>query len=157
MHKLALVPLIAGTLLLAGCFTCESPFYENAQITQDPRMEGFYDNEVQGQKDKCSWRITRNLDYPGKYELVIKDHTATVELLATLFRLETNLFLDLYPLTDSGVYTPGDAPTASQFVRGAMYEPRHVVWKVQVGNDGLKYLDPCWGGYRCCVAEGARA
>ena len=153
MHKLALVPLIAGTLVLAGCFTCESPFYEDAQITQDPRMEGFYENEVQGQKDECSWRITRNLDYPGKYELVIKDHSATVELLATLFRVETNLFLDLYPLTDSGVYTPGDVPTVSQFVRRALYEPHHAVCKVKVSDEGLKYWVPAGRGISAALQK----
>jgi hypothetical protein len=145
-RKLPLLVLNAGVcIVFGGCFTREEPFYEESQIVQDSRLPGAYENVMMGppeQKDEASWSITPSNDEGGKYEVLVREHDVRVELLATLFRVGTNLFLDLYPLTDSGVSIPGDVPTVSQVLRGAMYEPLHVVWKVELSGDAISYSFP---------------
>jgi hypothetical protein len=135
------VPLLA-LVLLSGCFTCEVPFYEDSQIVQDARLEGTYDNSRDGAKDESVWTIKRSMNHEGKYDVSVKDEDVSVELVATLFRLDKQLFVDLYPLHDSGVRHVAGVPTVSEAIRSTMYERRHVVWKVEFTDAGLTYWFP---------------
>ena len=128
--------VILACVVLSGCFTRDEPFYEESQIVQSPQLqEAPYKNIAEGRDDGSKWFVTLSLDSPGKYEFIIQESDVTVKLLGTLFRVNTNLFLDLYPLTDSGVYHVGGAVSVTEMLRSAMYKPLHVIWKVELSDD----------------------
>jgi hypothetical protein len=132
--------------LLTGCFTCEAPFYLDAQVKQDARIEGLYRNEATGNSDGTSWSITRSNDFPGKYDVLINDGPETAKLTGTLFLLDKTLFLDLYPRSAPGARGGSGPGTVSELIRAFMYEPRHVVWKVELSDTATKYWFPAGNG-----------
>ena len=149
---LSLLSLLA-VALLSGCFSCEAPFYEVTEIVQDARIEGTHDSSKDGSKDESVWTIKQSKDHKGKYDVSVKDGDVSVGLLGTLFRLDKQLFLDLYPLRDSGVRRNAETPTVSQVIRSAMYEPRHVVWKVELTDAGLTYWIPVGHGVAAVLRQ----
>ena len=145
--------LIIASLGLTGCFTSEQPFYEDSQIIQDVRIEGRHENYIhsppsstgEGSKEGSVWVIRASESKRGKYDVHVRDKEVSIRLLGTLFQVEKSMFLDLYPLTDSGVrFEPGSA-TISEVMRLAFYSPRHVVWKVELSDTGIKYSLPAFG------------
>jgi len=147
MRRILLLLSFFAAALVTGCFTCEAPFYEDNQIVQDERIKGTYENAKDGKKDGSVWTFKLGIDFEGKYDVLVEDGAVSVELVGTLFRLEKQLFLDLYPLHDSGVrHVAGGAPTVSEVIRSTMYERRHVVWKVDVSDTGLTYWFPFGNG-----------
>ena len=146
MRRVILLLTLVATALLSGCFTCEAPFYEDSQIVQDARIEGTHDSSREGKKDESVWTIKRSMDFEGKYDVSVRDGAVSVELVGTLFRLDKQLFLDLYPLHDSGVRREAGVPTVSEAIRSTMYERRHVVWKVEITDAGLTYWFPYGNG-----------
>jgi hypothetical protein len=152
-----LIPLVVTVtcVLLSGCFTREDAFYEDSQVVQAP-LQGAYRNimELTGHSDGgASWFIAPSMDYPGKYEFTIQESDVTVVLLGTFFSVGTNLFLDLYPLRDSGVYRVGGTATVTEAIRGAMFKPLHVAWKVQLTGDGLDYWFPYGNGVMAALRQ----
>jgi hypothetical protein len=145
MHRVVLLFPIMATLL-SGCFTCEAPFYEDTQIVQDVRIEGTHDSSREGKQDDSVWTIKRSMDHKEKYDVSVRDGDVSIELVGTLFRLDKQLFLDLYPLHDSGVRRIGGVPTVSEAIRSTMYEPRHVVWKIDLTEAAVTYWFPYGNG-----------
>jgi hypothetical protein len=144
-HGLALVLIGSFGLLLSGCFTCVAPFYEDNQVVQDKRVEGTHESSRNGKKDESIWTIQPSLDAMGKYDVSVRDGDVSIELIGTLFKLDGLLFLELYPIRDSGVRR-ADVPTASQIIRSAMYERRHVVWRIEFTGTGLNFWVPSSNG-----------
>jgi hypothetical protein len=68
----------------------------------------------------------------------------SIYLVGTLFQVEKSMFLDLFPVTDSGVHA--EAVSVSEVIRNAFYARRHVVWKVELSDTGLKYSAPYKNG-----------
>lgn len=145
MRRNTLLLALMPAALLSGCFTCVVPFYLNTQIVQDARIEGRHDSTRDGKKDESVWTIAPNLDHKGKYQVFIEDGKASVELVGTLFRLDRQLFFDLYPVSDSGVREIPEG-SVSQVIRLTMYDRRHVVWKVELTDAGLTYWFPYGNG-----------
>jgi hypothetical protein len=150
MRVQKLIPLVVtvSCVILSGCFTREDAFYEDSQVVQAP-VQGAYQNimDATGHTDGgASWFITPSVDHAGKYEFTIRESDVTVVLLGTFFRVGTNLFLDLYPLRDSGVYRVAGAATVTEAIRGAMFKPLHVVWKTELTGDSLSYSFPHGNG-----------
>lgn len=139
--------------LLSGCFTSEGPFYEEKQIVQDKRLEGSFENSSMDKKDGTSWDIWPDLDNEGKYHIRITDGPATIELLGTLFKLDGRLFMDLFPMSDSGVYHVGGAVTVSEVVHGIMFRPVHAIWKVELSTNGIAYSFPTGNGNMAALRE----
>ena len=150
LHVIAIFLVLVASALLSGCLISEAPFYEEKQIVQDSRIEGVFTNTGsqtgQPRADGSVWYIEKKADAPGKYRVTLTDGDATVELVATLFRLEGTLFLDLFPIRDSGMnHVPGGV-TATEFLHGVMFQPRHVVWKVEFSTNGVAYSFPAGNG-----------
>ncbi|MCX6924546.1 MAG: hypothetical protein NT154_15230, partial [Verrucomicrobia bacterium] len=99
------------------------------------------------------WFIAPSVAHPGKYEFTIRESDVTVVLLGTFFRVGTNLFLDLHPLRDSGVYRVGGTPTVTEAIRGAMFKPLHVAWKTELTGDGLSYSFPYGNGVMAALRQ----
>jgi hypothetical protein len=144
--------LVIAVVALTGCFTSTVPFYEDGQVVQDQRIEGTYDSSRDGKKDESVWDIepSKERDDHGKlqrrYSVTVRDGDVSIELLGTLFRLDKLLFLDLYPVRDCGMRDGGGVPTVSEVIRSAMYERRHVVWKVEFADTGLTIWFPTENG-----------
>jgi hypothetical protein len=144
MRNSILVLFALGCIFVSGCFTCVAPFYEDDQIIQDSRIEGVHRNlGVTGHPDDTEWRINPSAEFKGKYNMEVREGAESAILLGTLFRLDKTLFLDLYPMKDStdDAHHSG-APSVMEMIRSIMYEPRHVVWKVEITNYGLNYSFP---------------
>jgi hypothetical protein len=135
-------------LLLAGCFTSIDPIFDDSQIVEDPRIEGrFLNQDSQGRPQKTGWLISRSGDFAKRYEVTVDDGPARMQLIGTLFRLDGTLFLDLYPRQDSGVrHEPAGAPTETEMLHSAVYEQRHLIWKVELSDSELTYSFPTRNG-----------
>ena len=145
MRRLFLILL--PVVILTSCFTSKSPLYEANQVVQDDRLSGIYTNLYDGKSgDRSTWTIKRSGDQGWRYDILIKDGVASIELAATLFRLDTNLWLDLYPLRDSGARHQADVPTASEIIHLAFFEAYHIAWKVEILDDQIAYYCPASGG-----------
>lgn len=144
-----LVVLGFAVILFSGCFTSESPFYEEKQIVQDDRIIGTYEDR----QDQSSWYVVRSQDAPGKYRLLLTDGgNAQSELVGTLFRLDNILYLDLFPLSDSGMrHDAGGPPTVSELVHLTLYERRHLVVKIELSDTNCVFWIPSRKG----IAEAA--
>jgi hypothetical protein len=140
-------------LLVNGCFTSEGPFYEEKQIVQDKRLEGSFENSSMDKKDGTSWDIWSDSDNEGKYHIRITDGPATIELLGTLFKLDGRVFMDLFPISDSGVYHVGGTATVSEAIHGVMFRPVHAVWKVEFSTNGVAYSFPTGNGNMAALRE----
>jgi hypothetical protein len=140
--------LIIASLGLTGCFTSEQPFYEDSQIIQDARIEGLHesyssmppDRNGEGNKDGTTWWIGASPDRKGKYDVHVRDGQVSIQLIGTLFKVEEMMFLDLFPVRDSGVRN--EIFSISELMRLAFYSPRHVIWKVELSDTGFKYTMP---------------
>ena len=137
-------------ILLSGCFTSESPFYETNQIVQDDRLNGTYEDRQEG----SSWFVTRSEDAVGKYRLILIDGIdARSELIGTLFRLDNILYMDIFPLSDSAMRSgAGGPPTVSQLVHLTLYERRHLVMKVELSDTNFVFSTPSQKG----IAQAAK-
>jgi hypothetical protein len=80
----------------------------------------------------------------GKYDVHVRDKEVSIKLVGTLFKVEETMFLDLYPVTDSGVRFAPESASISEVMRLAFYSPRHVVWKVELSDTGIKYSLPAF-------------
>ena len=139
--------LIVAAFGGSGCFTSVAPFYEESQVVQDARMEGRHESySGEESKDDSVWWIAASADQKGKYDVRIRDGQVSIHLVGTLFRVERMMFLDLYPVTDSGVRQAGPGVAVSEFVRAAFYSRRHVVWKVEISDAAIKYSMPVKNG-----------
>jgi hypothetical protein len=152
-HAVTVWALGFALLLVSGCFTSEGPFYEEKQIAQDKRLEGSFENSSMDKKDGTSWDIWPDLDNEGKYHIRITDGPATIELLGTLFKLDGRLFMDLFPMSDSGVQHVGGVVTVSEAIHGIMFRPVHAVWKVELSTDGIAYSFPTGNGNMAALRE----
>lgn len=142
-----------AVMVVSGCFTSEGPFYEEKQITQDKRLEGSFENSSMDKKDGTSWDIWPDLDNEGKYHIRITDGPATIELLGTLFKLDGRLFMDLFPMSDSGIHHVAGAVTVSEAIHGIMFRPVHAVWKVELSTNGIAYSFPTGNGNMAALRE----
>jgi hypothetical protein len=134
-----LLLLFVTAICLSGCFRSQSPFYENEQIVQDDRIVGTYEDRP----SESTWWVSRSQDFPGKYQLLLKDDNATAELVGTLFRLNDILYLDIFPIKDSGMRPdPGGPPTTSELVHSILYQPQHLVWKVELSETNFVFWSP---------------
>ena len=152
--------LIIASLGLAGCFTSEQPFYEEGQIIQDARIEGRHEHYIhsppsktgEGRKEGSVWTIrsSEGEGKRGKYDVHVRDKEVSIKLVGTLFKVGETVFLDLYPVTDSGVRFAPESASISEIMRLAFYSPRHVVWKVELSDTGIKYSLPAFkkGSFR---------
>jgi hypothetical protein len=140
-------------LLVNGCFTSEGPFYEDKQIVQDKRLEGSFENSSMDKKDGTSWDIWPDLDNEGKYHIRVTDGPATIELLGTLFKLDGRMFMDLFPMSDSGVHRVGGTATVSEAIHGILFRPVHAVWKVELSTNGIAYSFPTGNGNMAALRE----
>jgi len=139
-----------------GCFTREAPFYEESQIEQIPNLGGQYRTLGEAgaeHDDGTSWSIFSSTDFPGKYEVVVRESEATVRLLAVVFRVETNLFVDLYPLRDSGVHHEPSVASVTEIIRAAMWKPMHVVWKIEISDGAVNYAYPLGNGVMAALQK----
>ena len=144
--------LMIASAGLTGCFTSVAPFYEESQIIQDARIEGRHENYIhsppsktgEGSKEGSVWtiRASEGEGKRGKYDVHVRDKEVSIKLIGTLFKVEEMVFLDLYPVTDSGVRFAPEATSISEIMRLAFYSPRHVVWKVELSDIGIKYSLP---------------
>ena len=151
--------LIIASLGLTGCFTSEQPFYEEGQIIQDARIEGRHENYIhsppsktgEGSKEGSVWTIrsSEGEGKRGKYDVHVRDKEVSIKLIGTLFKVEEMVFLDLYPVTDSGVRFAPESASISEVMRLAFYSARHVVWKVELSDTGIRYSLPAFknGGF----------
>ena len=104
-------------------------------------------------KDGTSWDIWPDLDNEGKYHIRVGDGPATIELLGTLFKLDGQMFMDLFPMSDSGVYHVGGAVTVSETIHGIMFRPVHAVWTVELSTNGIAYSFPTGNGNMAALRE----
>jgi hypothetical protein len=153
MHTTFKYSSVGILVLLVGCFTSTNPVYEENQIIQDKRVEGEFDNLTSGKKDGSVWTITASSEHKGQYHIAVKDGDVRVELLGTMFRLEKTVFLDLFPIKDSGVNQGADMPTASQIIRAATYERRHVILKLELSDSEMTYLLPFGNGLAAALKK----
>lgn len=142
-----------GVLAVSGCFTSEGPFYEEKQIVQDKRLEGSFENSSMDKKDGTSWDIWPDLDNEGKYHIRVADEPATIELLGTLFKLDGRMFMDLFPISDSGVHRVGGTATVSEAIHGILFRPVHAVWKVELSTNGIAYSFPTGNGNMAALRD----
>jgi hypothetical protein len=144
--------LLFGALILlvclAGCFTSIDPIFDESQILQDPRIEGSYTNfTADGQEMKAKWVISSSHDFLGRYNVRIVDGTANIWMVGTLFKAGEELFLDLYKVRDSGSrHEVAGAPTETEMLQGALTEPRHLIWKINIDASAIDYFVPTRNG-----------
>ena len=129
-------------LLLSGCFTSTEPVWEAGQVFEDARIEGRYANENgDGKKDGSTWFISPS-HRARSYDVVVREGSAQIELEGTLFRLGTVAFLDLYPVRDSGMRDSGGAVSVTDVLHHYVYDPRHILWKVEISDTNVTYRFP---------------
>ncbi len=131
--------LAVSLLFLSGCLFSEGPVYEEKQIIQDKRIEG----DFAGGSDAEKWAVSPRKENIKKYAIVFSDGDAKQELTGTLFRLEDMIFLDLFPLKESGVrHVPGGAVTSSEVLHSIMAMKKHFVVKIEFTDDGVSFSFP---------------
>jgi len=141
------LPLILP-VLLTGCFTSVDPVFDDNQIVNDPRIEGHFTNQAQdGNALKSTWWVRPSVDFQKHYEVWVTDGPATIELIGTLFRLDKSLYLDLYPMHDSGQWhKPSEPQTESEMLHSVVFDPRHLIWKVEISDSSISYAVPTRNG-----------
>lgn len=115
-------------------------------MLQDKRLEGVFENRGMENTDGGKWEIWADLDNVGKYHMRVTDGPATIELLGTLFRVDGRLFLDLFPVGDSGIHQVAGAVTASEMIHSVLFRPYHTVWKIEFTTNGVAYSFPTGNG-----------
>ncbi len=156
VNRNGIVVLLAlASVFASGCFTCVAPFYEDAQVVQDSRIEGLHKNlGLTGNPDDTEWSIKPSVALKGKYDVDVHEGGSSAVLLGTLFRLDQFLFLDLYPIKDSNENaSQGGPPSVMEIIRSIMYEPRHIAWKVEITDKGLNYWFPAGNGVVAALSK----
>jgi hypothetical protein len=148
MRFYQLVLLLILPLLLTGCLTSVDPVFDDDQIVNDPHIEGHFSNQDKdGQPLKSKWHIQQMIDSPTHYHVWVEDGPASLELVATLFRLDKALYLDLYPIGDSGQWhKPSEPQTESEMLHSVVFDARHLIWKVEISDASISYAVPTRNG-----------
>jgi hypothetical protein len=144
------IAILCCAMVVGGCFTSEEAIYDDDQVLSDPRIEGHYVNHDQeGKAMQSTWSI-RPSEHPQfgprRYEVRVKDGPASLMLIGALFRLKSGLYFDVYPWEDSGTWNKPGEVTESQLLHGALFRPRHVIWKVDVSDSAIGYATPAGNG-----------
>jgi hypothetical protein len=129
---------------MAGCLFSEGPVYEEKQVFQDKRMEGDFDSsDGASRSDTTRWSVSRSKQDNKKYTMIFTDGDAKQELTGTLFRLDDMVFLDLFPVKESGVkHVPGGSVTSSEVLHSIMALKKHFVVKIEFGTNDVNYFIP---------------
>ena len=137
MRKTTLVLFGAVALLICSCIPSVNPFYTEKDLTTDPRLPGIWqDNEAND--DSSVWKF--EFDGTNAYNLTINESRGrTGEFSAHLFKLDSENFLDLIPLSC-------DYATNQAGLVGAAMIPGHLLVRVSSLSPTLHLAlcDPDW-------------
>lgn len=137
MKWLKIILAVAVTLTASGCLTSEESFYQEGDIKVDDRLVGTYRYE----KEQTSWVIEKDLDHSDRYfvTLVSDMKPCFMRFGAVLFQVGTNRFLDMLPLPEACDRVAGSPPGAIEILQGITLQPLHLVVRVDVATNGLRY------------------
>jgi hypothetical protein len=144
LKKCSVWLMLTSLIAFNSCIVSNGPFYENDQIVQDDRIDGTYENQTSwGAKDGSVWIFQRSSEEKSKYRILVEDKGSKVELLGTFFQIDNDLYLDLFPIRDSGMRNmSGGAPTASELLHITLFDPRHAILRVDLSDKELSYSFP---------------
>jgi hypothetical protein len=129
-------------LLITSCITSPNPFYTERDIFQDDRILGDY---AEGNTEDCS-AIRKDPDHSEHYILRYyrKQHPEKwIELAATLFRVGTNSYVDLFPVDESSFeHIPGVPPSGMDVIRNIMHQPLHALARISINDKGVALSFP---------------
>ena len=137
---LRLLTTLLGCSFLTGCLVSKEPFYLNDQIELDHKIEGFYPNK----QDESTLLIRPSMDYDEHYDIVVQDgKQVTISLVGTLFAFNNVHYLDLFYNSDTGIrHDAASPPTVSAVIRYLMFEPYHLLLRVELADDSLTFWCP---------------
>jgi len=128
---------------MGGCLTSEVPFYSEKDIIQDVRFVGNYDwSDV-----ALRVAVSQVPDNSRRYLVRLIQGNGWGEYLGTLFQIDNQTYVDLYPKDNFNVtrLTPLGYPTASGLLEGISHDGNvqdghrlHVLYKIEIDRDGLK-------------------
>ena len=123
-----------------GCFQATNKFYSVSNITIDKRLEGKFGPEATDQSSSIKDSLLISLDKDKHYVATFQEGTNWIKLDAVLFKIGTNIFVDICHLADNGVTrNPAGAPTGLDLLRLATRDNTHSAIRVQFVEDQVEF------------------
>jgi hypothetical protein len=147
MKKRHLLPLAGYALLLAGCLvTSVYPFYTAKDVVFDAALTGNWTNSTDAQE---RWEFAAT-DTNG-YRVTYSNKDSTNVMQATLFKLQGNLFLDLFNAEIKDDVQPPPIPShfllrMNQIKPSVKMAPMNYDWLTKLVSENPKSVRHHWLG-----------
>jgi hypothetical protein len=128
---------VAVIIIASGCLTSEEPFYQESDIKADDRLLGAYRNG----NEQTGFKIDKDPDHSNRYLVTLASDVkpCTMRFSGVLFHVGTNLFFDMLPMLESCDHVAGSTPGPIETIQGMMLQPLHLVVKIDLTPNGLRY------------------
>lgn len=125
---------------LCGCFQATNKFYLDSDIITDKRFEGRFGSGATNESPSGKQSLVIKLDKNKHYVATFTEGTRWIKLDAVLFKLGTNLFVDIGHLEDNGSEAnPGGGPSGLDLIRIATAQKTHSAIRVQLDKQVVEF------------------
>jgi hypothetical protein len=135
--KKILLPLVAVAGLIAACVPSVNPFYFDKDVITDARIAGVWlDDSNKDKPESWTFEASTNRAYAVT---VVEDSGKTGKLEGHLFKLGSQMFMDLTP-------TACEYATNQAAITGMAMIPGHLLMRVNLEEKkiNLAFTDPDW-------------
>jgi hypothetical protein len=112
----------------------------DSDVTTDKRFEGHFGTQATNQNSSARESLFIKLDRDKHYVATYQQGGDWIKIDAVLFKVGTNLFVDISHLADNGApHNPGGAPSGLDLVRLATRDKTHSAIRVQFVENAVEF------------------
>jgi hypothetical protein len=131
-------------IIISGCFMADNKFYLDNDIITNSHVVGKFRSansitNIQSSTPSLTFETGANKHYIGTY----REGENWIKLDIVLFQLDTNIFLDIHRLDDSGEsHNPGQNEPNFNLLRGLLIGCQHCVFRIAIKDNQIEFRVP---------------